>query len=62
MQLQNNNLTNFKHQNYSLQLLLQNLVNILHLHKYIPLMLYTRRGGRGISDIPPRRPRFINIT
>jgi hypothetical protein len=35
------------------------------LNTYIPLMLYLRRGSRGISDCPPRRsnpsPRFINI-
>jgi hypothetical protein len=29
---------------------------------YIPLTLYPRRGSRGISDIPPRHPRFIKIT
>jgi hypothetical protein len=26
--------------------------------QYIPLTLYRRRGSRGISDIPPRQPRF----
>jgi hypothetical protein len=29
---------------------------------YIPLTLYSRKGSRGISDIPPRRPCFIKIT
>jgi hypothetical protein len=24
-----------------------------YIHTYIPLTLYSRRGGRGISDIPP---------
>jgi hypothetical protein len=28
---------------------------------YIPLTLYPRRGSRGISDIPPRHPRFTKI-
>jgi hypothetical protein len=28
---------------------------------YVPLTLYTRRGSRGISDIPPKRPRFTKI-
>jgi hypothetical protein len=28
------------------------------LYTYIPLTLYLRRGSRGISDIPPRLPRF----
>jgi hypothetical protein len=28
---------------------------------YIPLTLYPRRGSRGISDTPPRRPRFTKI-
>jgi hypothetical protein len=30
-------------------------------YTYIPLMLYPRKGSRGISDIPPRRPRFSKI-
>jgi hypothetical protein len=29
---------------------------------YIPHKLYPRRGSRGISDIPLRRPRFSKIT
>jgi hypothetical protein len=29
---------------------------------YIPLTLYPRRGSRGISDIPPRHPRFTKIS
>jgi hypothetical protein len=33
-----------------------------NIHTYIPLKLYTRRGSRGILDIPPRRPRFTKIT
>jgi hypothetical protein len=28
------------------------------IHTYIPLTLYPRTGSRGISDIPPRHPRF----
>jgi hypothetical protein len=28
---------------------------------YIPLTLYLRRGSRGISDIPPRHPRFTKL-
>jgi hypothetical protein len=36
-------------------------VFIFDLH-YIPLKLYPRNGNRGISDIPPRRPRFTKIT
>jgi hypothetical protein len=28
---------------------------------HIPLTLYPRRGSRGISDIPPRRPSFTKI-
>jgi hypothetical protein len=28
---------------------------------YIPLTLYPRRDSRGISDIPPRHPRFTKI-
>jgi hypothetical protein len=34
------------------------LLDIYILHTNIPLTLYPRRGSRGISDIPPRRPRF----
>jgi hypothetical protein len=33
-------------------------IKTIYIHTYIPLMLYPRRGSRGISDIPPRRPRF----
>jgi hypothetical protein len=33
----------------------------LSLHTYIPLTLYPRRASRGISDNPPRRPRFTKI-
>jgi hypothetical protein len=33
----------------------------LKLHTYIPLTLYLRRGSRGISNIPPRHPRFTKI-
>jgi hypothetical protein len=32
------------------------------LGSYIPLTLYPRGGSRDISDIPPRRPRFTEIT
>jgi hypothetical protein len=32
------------------------------IHTYIPLTLYPRRGSRGISDIPPRHPRFTKIS
>jgi hypothetical protein len=28
----------------------------------IPLTLYPRRGKRGISNIPPRHPRFTKIS
>jgi hypothetical protein len=34
------------------------LAIVLNLHT--PLTLYPRRGSRGISDIPPRHPRFTN--
>jgi hypothetical protein len=33
-----------------------------YVYTYIPLTLYPRRGSRGISDIPPRHPRFTKIT
>jgi hypothetical protein len=33
----------------------------ISIHTYMPLTLYPRRGSRGISDIPPRHPRFTNI-
>jgi hypothetical protein len=29
-----------------------------NINTYIPLTPYVRRGSRGISDIPPRRPRL----
>jgi hypothetical protein len=32
----------------------------IHIHYYIPFMLYPRRVSRGISGIPPRHPRFTN--
>jgi hypothetical protein len=35
---------------------------LVHIHTYIPLTLYPRRGSRGISDIPPRPPRFTKIS
>jgi hypothetical protein len=35
--------------------------HICYIHTYIPLMLYPRRGSRGILDIPPKRPRFTKI-
>jgi hypothetical protein len=35
---------------------------ILAIHTYIPLTLYPLRGSRGISDIPPRHPRFTKIS
>jgi hypothetical protein len=31
---------------------------LVHTSIPIPLTLYPRRGSRGISDIPPRHPRF----
>jgi hypothetical protein len=31
-------------------------------HTHTPLTFYHRKGSRGISDIPPRRPRFKKIT
>jgi hypothetical protein len=35
----------------------------LKLYTYcIPLTLYPRKGSRGISDIPPRHPRFTKIS
>jgi hypothetical protein len=33
-----------------------------HIHTYIPLTLYPRRGSRGISNIPPRYPHFTKIS
>jgi hypothetical protein len=35
---------------------------IIIIHTYIPLTLYPRRGSRGISNIPPRHPRFTIIS
>jgi hypothetical protein len=32
------------------------------IHTYIPLTIYPRRGSRGISNIPPRYPRFTKIS
>jgi hypothetical protein len=32
------------------------------LHTYIPLTLYPQRGCRGISNIPPKHPRFTKIS
>jgi hypothetical protein len=32
--------------------------DIIIIYTYIPLTLDLRRGTRGVSDIPPRRPRF----
>jgi hypothetical protein len=34
---------------------------VIILHIYITLTLCPQRGSRGISDIPPRRPRFTKI-
>jgi hypothetical protein len=34
----------------------------IYIHTHIPLTLYPRRGSRGISDIPPRLPRFTKIS
>jgi hypothetical protein len=36
-------------------------INKITNNTYIPLTLYSRRGSRGISDIPPRRPRSTKI-
>jgi hypothetical protein len=32
-----------------------------YIHTYIPLTLDPRRGSRGVSDIPPRRPLFTKM-
>jgi hypothetical protein len=40
----------------------QKVEDYLYIHTYIPLTLYPRRGSSGISDIPPRCPRFTKIT
>jgi hypothetical protein len=37
-------------------------LTILNVNTYIPLTLYRLRGSRGISDIPPRHPRFTKIS
>jgi hypothetical protein len=37
-------------------------VVIVLIQTNIPLMLYPLRGSRGISDIPPRHPRFIKMS
>jgi hypothetical protein len=34
----------------------------VYIHTYISLTLYSRRDSRGVSEIPPRRPRFTKIT
>jgi hypothetical protein len=36
------------------------LLSLIHI--YITLTLYSRRGGKGVSDIPLRRPRFTKIS
>jgi hypothetical protein len=36
-------------------------LSIIITYTYTPLALYPRRGSRGISYIPPRRPRFTII-
>jgi hypothetical protein len=33
-----------------------------YIYTYIPLTLDTRRGSRGVSDIPPRCTRFTKMT
>jgi hypothetical protein len=33
-----------------------------YLHTYIPLTIYPLMGSRGISDIPPRHPRFTKYS
>jgi hypothetical protein len=38
------------------------VIKIVIVHTYIPLTLYPRRGSRGISNIPPRHPRFTKIS
>jgi hypothetical protein len=40
---------------------LKSIVLQKNFYTYIPLTLYPRRGSKGISDIPPRRPRFTKI-
>jgi hypothetical protein len=32
-----------------------------YLHAYIPVKIDPLRGSKGISDIPPRRPRFTKM-
>jgi hypothetical protein len=43
-------------------LYLSSKTKYIHTYTYIPLMLYPRRGSRGISNIPPRHPRFTKIS
>jgi hypothetical protein len=38
------------------------IVGKTYIYTYIPLTLYSRRGSRGISNIPPRNPRFTKIS
>jgi hypothetical protein len=33
----------------------------VHTYIYIAVMLYPRKGSRGIQDIPPRHPRFTKL-
>jgi hypothetical protein len=42
-------------------LILKSLSYDAYIQTYIPLTLYSRRGSRSISDVPPRRLRFIKI-
>jgi hypothetical protein len=48
------------HYEYTLELL-QDLRVIEVIDTYIPLILYPRKGSRGILDILPRRPCFIKV-
>jgi hypothetical protein len=43
-------------------LFLFTLPDFEYIHTYISLTPYPRRGSRGISDIPPRHPRFTKIS
>jgi hypothetical protein len=54
-------------QSFTKVLLNLSLVNLLrkvveNFNIYILLSFYPRKGDRGISDIPPRHPRFTKIT
>jgi hypothetical protein len=40
----------------------KNDCRITYIYTFIPLTLYPRRGGRGISDIPPRHSRFTKTS